>query len=477
MIGFLGCDIGTTGTKTMLFDEQNVAVGRGYKGYELLTPKESFYEQRCEDWYDSLKISIKEAVKDSDLDVKALSLSAQGGSFFLADLDSDGKVIPLCNALTWMDTRGASEFKEVQKYLGVDEVYEKTGWRLSGGSAICRIFWLKKYAPEIFSRTKIILSTSDYIYYRLTGKLVIDYTSAAMMANFNVNEKAYDKKILSVLGLGEEMLPKLVPTGADLGEILPDVAKDLGLPEGVRLFAGAHDQYAASLGSNYFTDKDLVVSTGTTWVIFGNSDKPVFNEYYLAPCVHPRGGYGVITSAVSSGTVLEWTKNLIGVDFKTLDAEVEKRGVEPELLVYPFISGNGGYRGRRLKYAIRNAEYRHDKFDLARATMEGVAFEIKQIINLYRDSGIQDQKIIIAGGAARSAVWMDILASVLDKEIYISNQADRCCFGAFSIAKKGYTGGDFVKFDFDGHVVSPDKEKALIYKDKFIKYNEQINNV
>ncbi len=474
MIGFLGCFIGTTGTKTMLFNEQNDAVGRGYKAYDLFTPFENAYEQNPEDWYLSLKQSIKDAVKDSELEVKALSVSAQGGSFFLADIDENGKVIPLCPALTWMDVRASEEFEEVKQALSVDEVYKTTGWRLSRGSAICRILWLKKHCPDIFAKTKIILSTSDYVYYKLTGKLVIDYTSAAMMANFNVTNKEYDKKILSVLGIDESMLPKLVPTGEDLGEILPEVAKDLGLTAGVKVFAGAHDQYAASLGSNYFSNNDLVISTGTTWVLFGNSAKPVFNQYYLAPCVHPKGGYGVITSAVSSGTVMEWTKNLIGTDFKTLDEQVEKRALDKNLLVYPFISGGGGYRGKQLKYAVKNAEYRHDKFDIARATMEGVAFEIKQIINLFRQSGIKEDKIIVAGGAARSGIWMKILSSVLGKEIYISNQADRCCFGAFSIAKKGYLGGDFVRFEFDGFTIMPEQDKILDYNEKFELYNSQI---
>ncbi len=474
MIGFIGCDIGTTGTKTMLFDEQNNAVGRGYKAYDLFTPFENAYEQNPEDWYLSLKDSIKDAVKGSALDVKALSVSAQGGSFFLADIDQNGKVIPLCNALTWMDTRASEEFEEVKRVLSVDEVYKTTGWRLSRGSAICRILWLKKHCPDIFAKTKIILSTSDYVYYKLTGKLVIDYTSAAMMANFNVENKEYDKRILSVIGVKESMLPKLVPTGEDLGEILPVVAKDLGLPNGVKVYAGAHDQYAASLGSNYFSNNDMVISTGTTWVIFGNSNKPVFNQHYLAPCIHPNGGYGVITSAVSSGTVLEWTKNFIGTDFKTLDEEVEKRALDQKLLVYPFISGSGGYRGKQLKYSIKNAEYRHDKFDIARATMEGVAFEIRQIINLFRQSGIKEEKIVVAGGATRSGIWMKILSSVLGKEIYISNQADRCCFGAFSIAKKGYTGGNFVRFKFDGYIVQPEPDKIPVYEEKFELYNSQI---
>lgn len=475
MIGFLGADIGTTGTKTMLFDGNDNAVGRGYKGYNLYTPFEGAYEQDAEDWYLSLKQSIIDAVKDSDLDIKAISLSSQGGSFFLADI-VDGKIIPLCRALTWMDVRAEKEFEEAKQEISPDQVYRITGWRMGRGSAICRLRWLKKHQPEIFAKTKIILSTADYIYYRLTGKLVIDYSSAAMMGMFNVSDAKWDEKLTSVAGVSEELLPKLVPTGECLGEILPDVAKDLGLKNGVMLYSGAHDQYAASLGSNYFSKNDLVISTGTTWVLFGNSEKPVFNDYYLAPGKHPAGGYGVIVSAVSSGTVMEWTKNFLAVDFKTLDEEAEKRAVDKDLLVYPFISGGGGYRGKnKLSYSVVGGAMRHDKFDIARATMEGVAFEIKKIISIYRASGINEDRIIVGGGAARSRVWMEILSSVLEKEVYISNQSDRTCFGAFSIAKKGYLGGDYKKFEFDGYTISPKEQLVSSYREKYLNYEERFN--
>ena len=116
MIGFLGADIGTTGTKTMLFDGNDNAVGRGYLGYKLYTPFNRAYEQDAEDWYLSLKHSIIEATKDSDLDIKALSLSSQGGSFFLADI-VDGKIVPLCRALTWMDVRAGEELEEAKKMM------------------------------------------------------------------------------------------------------------------------------------------------------------------------------------------------------------------------------------------------------------------------------------------------------------------------------------------------------------------------
>ncbi len=477
MIGYLGADIGTTGTKTMLFDQSGNVNGRGYKGYDLFTPAPNFYEQNPEDWYTSLKESIIECKKDSGLDIKAISLSAQGGSFFLADI-VDGKIVPLTNALTWMDARAEKEFNELKEQVSVDEVYKINGWRFSRGSAIARLNWLKKNMPKQFSKAKIVLSTADYIYYRLTGKLVIDYSSAAMMAMFDVSEGQWNKKLVSVAGITEDMLPALVQTGSYLGEILPEEAKDLTLPAGVKVYAGAHDQYAASLGSNYFGDKDLIISTGTTWVLFGKADKPVFNKYYLAPGRHPDGKYGVIVSAVSSGTVMEWTKNLYGEDFKVMDKNADKRAVDKDLLVYPFISGGGGYRsGKTLYYSVKGATMRHDKYDIIRATMEGVAFEIKKVISLYRESGIAEQKIIVSGGAARSKVWMKILSSVLNKEVYISNHADRTCFGAFSIAKKGYENGEYFTFNFEGSTVAPDLELNKQYQEKYLNYEKQFENL
>lgn len=477
MIGFLGADIGTTGTKTMLFDVDGNVNGRGYKAYDLFTPAPDFYEQNPEDWYDSLKQSIIESKKESSLEIKAISLSAQGGSFFLADI-VDGKVVPLTRALTWMDARAKEEFEELKEKVTIDEVYRINGWRFSKGSAISRLNWLKKHMPEEFNKTKIILSTADYIYYRLTGKLVIDYSSAAMMAMFDVSGGCWNEKLVDLAGITIDKLPKLVQTGTDLGEILPEVAKELTLPSGVKLYAGAHDQYAASLGSDYFGGKDLVISTGTTWVLFGKSKTPVFNKHYLASGRHPDGGYGVIVSAVSSGTVMEWTKNLVGEDFKTMDENADARKVDKDLLVYPFISGAGGYRsGKNVSYAVKGGCMRHDKYDLARATMEGVAFEIKKIVSLYRESGIVEDKIIVSGGAARSKVWMKILASVLGKEVYISNHADRTCFGAFSIARKGYTDGDYFTFGFEGTTVSPDSSLKEVYEEKYSNYERVLETM
>lgn len=468
---YLGADIGTTGTKTMLFDEFGKAVGRGYKEYPLSMPFEGAYEQNPMDWYSSLKESIKEAINGVDCKIEAISLSAQGGSFFLADI-VDGEVIPLCDALTWLDARAQEEFEELKEKIAPEDVYKITGWKLSRGSAVSRLNWIRKHQPDLLKKAKIILSTSDYINYLLTGKLVIDYTSAAMMGMFCVEKCEWNETLMTLAGVNKSMLPKLVPTGEYLGEILPEVAKDLGINIGVKFYAGAHDQYAASLGANYFDSNDLLVATGTTWVIFGKSKERSFGDNFFAPCVHPMGGYGVITSAVSSGSVLSWEKDLFRTDYKEINCKAEEATPDENLLVYPFIAGNGNYRSGTHSYSVHNLALRHNSFDIIRASMEGVAFEIEKLVDLYTSCNISADKIILSGGATRSKIWMKILATILNRDLYISNQADRCCFGAYSIARRNDL-GKFVQFDFDGEVISPDENLVNFYKKKKELYNKK----
>lgn len=474
---FLGIDIGTTGTKSMLFSEDNSVLGRGYKGYQLISPFDLAFEQNPNDWVDAVVESIKEATKNIKSDVLSLSVSAQGGSFFFARFDDSGKIIPLTNAYTWMDKRAFKESEELKRIVKDDEdIYLRTGSKIGAGTFPSRYLWAKKNIPEIVEKADIILSTSDYIYYILTGELVIDYTSAAMMDIFNVKEKCYDKELLSLLGLTEKKFPKLISAGQVIGSLLPEMAERLNLSTNLKVVCGAHDQYAANIGSNYFGGNDLLVSSGTTWVVFGNSPNLALNSSHFASCIHPFGGYGVFSSAVSSGVVIDWERNVFSLSYDDLNRELPLRPFEKDLLVYPFISGSGAYRGKNQSFAIDNVSFRFNQYDIVKATMEGVAFEIREIVNRFRKAGMCEDKIIIAGGAVRSQPWMKILATVLGKEIYISNQADRCCYGAYSLAKKGVATNEFVTFEFDGYVVYPDNDLVDEYTKKFELYSKKFTN-
>lgn len=466
---YLGIDLGTTGTKTLLFNESGEVLGKGYQGYGLITPADNIYEQSPTAWYDAVITSVKLATSELDGEIAGLSVSAQGGSFVFCDVDGEGNLIPLTNAITWLDKRAGAEAEELKT-----EVAKYSSIKLGAGSALAKILWFKKHKPEVLQKTKLILSTSDYIYYMLTGKAVIDYTSAAMMSAFDNDNLCWNKNLLDLVGLKVEQFPKVLTAGDLIGFAGDKFLNDANLKGEIKVYCGLHDQFAASLGANYFSNNDLIVSTGTTWVVFARNDKKLSGIFSARK--HPDGGYGYFNSAISSGTVLEWTKNTYGIAYKEIDALAEQREIDPNLMVYPFISGNGGYRGsNRFSYSIEGASFKHEKGDIFRATMEGVAFEIKQIVNAYLESGFEINNVIVTGGATRSSIWMQILSDVLGRKLYLSEQADGCCFGAYSVAKKGEL-GSYDRFEFTGKTVDPNVQNNKIYISKFEKYNKILQN-
>ncbi len=463
---YLGIDLGTTGTKTILFDECGKALGKGYKSYELISSADGFFEERAEDWYDAVVETVRMATENFHGEISSMSFSAQGGSFLFCD-EKNGEPIPLTNAITWMDRRASKEAEALK-----DSFFAITGKIPNSSNMLAKYLWVKNNMPETFEKAKYVLSTSDYIYMKITGKAVIDYTSAAMMGVYNTAENRYDERLLSLVGLDESRFPKIVTAGDFIGCANKEFLERTGLSGNISVYAGLHDQFAASLGANYFAENDIIVSTGTTWVVFARNEKML--DGIFASRRHPAGDFGYFLSAVSSGVVLEWEKSLFGLSYKEMDELAAERPIDDNLLVYPFVSGNGEYRGKNvLNFSIKNASKRHEKGDIFKATLEGVAFEIKEIFNIYENAGFKFNNVIVTGGATRSRVWMQILSDVLGKKLYLSEEADGCCLGAFSVARRGDV-GEFFKFRFSGKTVEPNIENTVKYTEKFNKYNENL---
>ena len=217
---YLGIDLGTTGTKTILFDENGKTLGKGYKSYELISFADGFFEERAEDWYDAVIATVKAATEGFSADICAISFSAQGGSFLFADENR----LPLTNAITWMDRRAAKEAEDIS-----DAYFAKIKKRPDASNMIAKYLWVKNNMPEAFSKTKYVLSTSDYIYMRITGKAVIDYTSAAMMGVYDTEKNAYDEELIALAELDKSKFSKIVKAGDFIGYCNEDFLRETGL--------------------------------------------------------------------------------------------------------------------------------------------------------------------------------------------------------------------------------------------------------
>lgn len=475
---FIGIDVGTTGTKVIVTDENGNISGKGYKEYALITLPGGKVEQNADDWYEAAVFATKQAVSVSGADINeivALSLSTQGGSTLPVDEDFR----PLSNAYTWMDRRAVAEIEEASAENSIDSIYKKTGWEPDPSLDIAKFRWMQKYEKELFCKAHMFLTTVEYMNYKLTGNAVTDPGNAAMRQLADIKTGDWDDTLLSLAGVERERLPECRFTGAYIGTLTEKAAAEFGLTTSVKVYNGGHDQYCAAIGSGAVSDGDMLLSTGTTWVVLGVSREPVYTESFMAPGVHPcKGMFGNIASLQSAGSALKWLKQTIGEDdFANMDKEAEKRLESAKnIYFYPYFAGAGfPHNLRDFNSCVLGMELMNDKFDLVRALMEGIAFETRCVLEEFEKCGTEIRSLKMVGGAAKSKVWSKITSDICGCEILFPKEADTCCVGAAMLAAVGYgvypdyktAGENMIKYS---ETIKPDKTVEKFYNEKYAKY-------
>jgi len=434
----LGIDIGTTGCKAILIDRENAVIGHGYAGYGYKSYGDGRVEQNPEDWYQAMTEAAKQALKGHDAEyIQAISMSTQGGSSCLLD-ENDNIITP---AITWMDSRAERQADELDELLGGDYIYLTTGWKSHAGLDMAKARWIQENEPAWMEKAKYFVSTLEYIQFRLTGVMSIDPTNAAMRQMMNLQTLTWDSRILSAVTLEQEKLPPITPVGTFLGPLLPQAALEMGLTTHTVVFQGAHDQYCGALGSTAFHPGDLMVSTGTAWVILATVDHVVSTSTYISPGPHVLPGvYGALASLSTGGAALDWIKsNAKDLTYLKIDeyAHCCHEG-NRNLLFYPYLTGAGYPIWKSsFKASFLGLELYHTSEDLAVACMESIAFQLRLMIEDYEKNSIAVNCIKITGGAAKSSAWLKIIQSVIRRPVYVAEVKDAACIGAAAIAGVG----------------------------------------
>lgn len=434
----IGLDVGTTGTKAAVCDAEGCVLGKAYREYGLQFTADGGVEQRAEDWIDATRQTVREAVTASGIDpeaIAALALSTQGGSSWARGAQGDA----LTNVMTWMDGRAKAEAEDLRLLMG-ERLYRLSGWQIGAGFDAAKLLWLRRERAEIFDRAVSFETTLETVNRYLTGRNVTDPTNAAIRILYDIEKQRYDPTLLDLLGLDEQRLPEVLPTGAVLGGLTEAAAAELGLSPRVTVCNGAHDQYCASLGAGAVRVGDVLVATGTAWVVLGVTDHPLRSESHVSPGVHPVSGlYGAMASLVSAGSVLKWFKELVGSDYAALDAgAATHRESAKELLFAPYLAGAGFPHSDPNEPArLIGLRLSHDRYDLARALMEGVAFEVRRTLEELDRLGCSANTLTMTGRTAHSAVWRGILRDVTGCRIDVTEEADTCCIGAAMLAAVG----------------------------------------
>lgn len=474
----IGLDVGTTGTKAVVVDEGGNVIGGGYREYSLKS-EGGRVTQNALDWWDAAVHAVRTACKDIDASqVCAISLSTQGASMLCADKDGN----PLSDVITWMDTRASAEAKELSETVGEEAVYRKSGWLPSPVLDASKILWLKKNEPELFKKTASFISTVEFMNIKLCGENVIDPTNAAMRQMFNIETGEWDHDILDFIGLEKDRLPTVKKIGYEVGTLTESAAEALGLKKSVKVYNGAHDQYCASVGSGAVETGDMLLATGTTWVVLGITDKLLYTKNHISPGIHAvPGKFGALASLVSAGSALNWYRSIIDGDFKLMDREAATRMESAkDLFVLPYVCGAGFPHNRPdMRGIMLGLDKGHDRYHIARALMEGVAFEAAAVLSQFKENGMDISRLMMTGGAARSNLWSEIVGYTTGCEIWRMKEPETCCIGAAMTAAVG--AGMFSDYnECRGVMVKREKldlsdsAKREFYIEKGQRYNELV---
>ena len=481
----LGIDIGSTAVKACLIRcgaDPSVA-GRGSAAYPTYR-EGGFVEQDPLDWNRAAAAAVREAVSQLSPGEKkqicGICMSAQGGSVYMADRDRN----PITRAYTWMDLRAVKESAQMTADLGPDLVRDACGWKLSGSSAAAKILWLKKNLPDVFAKTAYYYTTEESVTGYLTGNFVTDPTGQVMTRLYDYRIRKNLKPVLDYLGISDGNLPEVKPCGTVAGYLTREAAADLDIPAGIPVFTAAHDQYCASIGSGITEPGQMLIATGTAWVVFGVTTQPMFGPGAPAPSRHPiEGRYGIMNSLSGCGGAIGAFAESQGTTPRDLDISIENYGLakmrseNADYFICPVPESSTPHKAGVCSTDLKIAKG-HNASETALAAMEGACFEIRLLIERFEKAGFpQSGALTMSGGASKSPLWRGIMAAVVpDRPLYRLTEADAPALGAAILAASSagaYPNLSEAARSFSQQVpVECDSEAAAYYEKKFAAYRE-----
>lgn len=418
-------DLGTTGCRTFIFDLAGTIISSAYQEWKSFYPTPSSVEQNAEAWWDSIKATTEMALNKSGIDItEIVSLSVTNQRETIVPVDKDG--VPLHNALVWQDRRTTDQVDFIKKTVGIDKIYETTGLTIDPYFSATKILWFKDNKPEIYKRTHKFLLVSDYIIFKLTEKFVTDFSNASRTMLFDINNLKYSDEIASELEIDLDKMPEVSESGVDVGEIVSD---EIAFDKKTLVVTGAGDQQSAALGVGVVSPGEIKCTTGTGSFILAYLDQPTLDpeRRVLCSCHAIPGAWVQEASIFSSGAALRWFRDEIGheecvkaeeegvdpYDLMTAEAEESSMGANGLLFVPHLVGAGAPHWNPYARGILFGLSLGHQRKDLYRSVLEGVAYEVKKNIEVFKLLGDDPKELKLTGGGSRSDLWNQIMADVL----------------------------------------------------------------
>lgn len=474
-----GIDIGSTGCKITVYDDQGNYVYRAYRDYPV---ERSAGEHEVDGA--ALWEKVQEVIADAagKYPLRAIGISSFGESCVLLD-EADQPLLPV---MLYTDPRGVEECQELTEKVGREKIRRLTGVDPHSMYSLPKLMWIRKNRPDVWKQVRHILMMEDYVIYMLTGNAVIDYSLAARSMAFDISKLCWAQEMFAAAGVDSRLFSMPVVNGSAAGTVKPDMAEKLGLTEETLIIPVGHDQVAATIGSGVFDEETGVDGAGTVECIIPiydgipEGDTMYENGYAVVPYVVP-GKYVTYAFSFTGGALVSWFINNLakgeleesrrqGISVYEL-LEKDMKNDPTGILVLPHFAGAGTpYMDEGSKGAILGLTVEHTASDLYRAMMEGVVYEMMINQEKLMEAGIRPKRLLATGGGAASEVWMQMKADMLQIPVTSLENAD--AGAAASAIMAGVAAGVFADQKSAAAVFVKERKTYYPRQDMYEKYRK-----
>ena len=474
---YIGVDLGTSAVKLLLMNGEGAIQKIVSREYSLSFPHPGWSEQAPEDWLAAAMDGIRELTAECDKSQVA-GIGCGGQMHGLVVLDQDDRV--LRPAILWNDGRTSEETDWLNTAVGKEKLSQYTANIAFAGFTAPKLLWMRKHEPELFDCIDKVMLPKDYLNYMLTGVHCTDVSDASGMLLFDVEQKCWSKEMLDICGLRESQMAKIFESYEAVGTLKPDVAADLGLPETVKVCAGAGDNAAAAVGTATVGDGQCNISLGTSGTIFISSGKfGVDPNNALHAFAHADGHYHLMGCMLSAASCNKWWSEDI---LKTVDFAAEQSPITDDKLgrnhvfFLPYLMGerspinDTNARGTFIGLTMDNS-----RADMTQAVLEGVAFAIRDSLEVAKSLGLSIPRSKMCGGGAKSHLWRKIFANVLNIDIDILAAEEGPGYGGAILAAVAC--GEYASVEEAAgklvrvtETISPDPEIAARYEAQYQRF-------
>lgn len=472
---YIGVDLGTSAVKLLLMNEYGEIKKIVSKEYSLYFPHPGWSEQQPEDWFTRTMEGIRELVTESDR-TQVAGISFGGQMHGLVVLDRDDRVIR--PAILWNDGRTGAETEYLNQTIGKEKLSEYTANIAFAGFTAPKLLWMRKHEPDNFAKISKIMLPKDYLAYRLSGSFCTDVSDASGMLLFDVKNRCWSEEMLEICGIKRDMLPEIHESYEVTGKLKPEIAAGLGLADTVKVVAGAGDNAAAAVGTGTVGDGRCNISLGTSGTVFISSRKfGVDAGNALHSFAHADGSYHLMGCMLSAASCNKWWNEDI---LKTGDFAAEQAGItglgENPVFFLPYLMGERSpHNDPDARAMFIGMSMDTTREDMTQAVLEGVAFALRDSLEVARGLGIDIRRTKICGGGAKSPLWKRIITNALDLNVDVVAVEEGPAMGAAMLAAVGC--GEYASVEEAAEkivrvvdTIEPEPELVEKYEKKYQKF-------